>query len=91
MPPKRKAAAAKGGPAAKKGKKAAGVEKEEAPETLKDKITQLKAADAGKVKKHAVDKYCNIADSVSSGDKFTNLWLMKRDDIWSETQRTQKY
>jgi hypothetical protein len=59
MPPKRKAAAAKG-PAAKKGKKAAAVVEEPPQETLKDKITQLKAADKGKVKKHKVDQYCNV-------------------------------
>ena len=70
MPPKRKAAAAKGGPAAKKGKKAVAVAKEEAPETTKDKITKLKAADEGKVKKHKPDSYCHVADSVSSGYKF---------------------
>ncbi|XP_076469646.1 protein mono-ADP-ribosyltransferase PARP3-like [Babylonia areolata] len=65
MPPKRKAAAAKGGPAAKKGKKAAQVaaaaEEEEAPETMKDKITALKAADKGKVKKHKADSRCTVA------------------------------
>lgn len=59
MPPKRKAAAAKGGPAAKKGKAAAAAAAEE-PETMKDKITALKEADKGKVKKHKPDSYCGV-------------------------------
>ena len=74
MPPKRKAAAAKRGPAAKKGKTAVAVAvavaQDEVPETMKDKITKLKAADEGKVKKHKPDSYCHVADSVSSGYKF---------------------
>lgn len=87
MPPKRKAAAAKkGGPAAKKGKKAAAVEEEEAPETMKDKISALKAADKGKVKKHKPDSYCRVAESVSSSYSFTNTWSMKRCNVWSEAQ-----
>ncbi|KAL8585846.1 hypothetical protein ACOMHN_040071 [Nucella lapillus] len=58
MPPKRKAAAAKGGAAAKKGKKAEPAAEE--PETMKDKITALKAADKGKVKKHKPDANCHV-------------------------------
>ena len=71
MPPKRKAggAAAKKAPPAKKGKKgaaaAAAEEEEPQPETLKDKIQQLKAADKGKTKKHKVDQYCRFGSEVN--------------------------
>ena len=102
MPPKRKAAAAKGGPAAKKGKKAVAVAEDEVPETMKDKITKLKAADEGKVKKHKPDSYCHVADSVSSGYKFckstdvqiyefNNSVFLTQGHLWSETPISYKY
>lgn len=51
MPPKRKAT----GKAAAGGKKAKKEAAEEAPKTVHDHIASLKAADAGKKKKHKVD------------------------------------
>ena len=66
MPPKRKAGG-KAAPSAPKAKKAKAVKKEveepAAPETLKDKIAQLKAADKGKAKKHKPDTYCSLSSN----------------------------
>ncbi|GFS22377.1 poly [ADP-ribose] polymerase [Elysia marginata] len=68
MPPKRKAQTAAAASKAKKGKvEAAPAE----PETMKDKIAKLKAADAGKVKKSKPDTYCPISSS-SEGEPGQN-------------------
>ena len=58
MPPKRKAKTAAAASKAKKGK----VDVAE-PETMKDKIAKLKAADAGKVKKFKPDTYCPLSSN----------------------------
>jgi hypothetical protein len=59
MPPKRKAA----GKAAAGGKKAKKEEADEGPKTVHDHIATLKAADAGKRKKHKVDDRFPVASS----------------------------
>jgi hypothetical protein len=59
MPPKRKAA----GKAAAGGKKAKKEEADEGPKTVHDHIATLKAADAGKPKKHKVDDRFPVASS----------------------------
>lgn len=69
MPPKRKAAAAKG-PAAKKGKKAAQAEEEATPQTTQDKIKTLKEADKGKKKKHKPDALCPIGSTSTVHEDF---------------------
>lgn len=59
MPPKRKGQAAA---ATSKAKKAKVEESVNEPETMKDKIAKLKAADAGKVKKFKPDTFCPISN-----------------------------
>ncbi|GFO23256.1 poly [ADP-ribose] polymerase [Plakobranchus ocellatus] len=59
MPPKRKAQTAAAAAKAKKAKVEA--DAVAAPETMKDKIAKLKAADAGKVKKYKPDQFCPLS------------------------------
>ncbi|XP_005100577.1 protein mono-ADP-ribosyltransferase PARP3 [Aplysia californica] len=73
MPPKRKAAGKAAATKAKKAKQAAEevkVEEEAAPETMKDKIAKLKAADKGKPKKHKPDTFCHLSSSSEVHEDF---------------------
>ena len=71
MPPKRKAA----GKAAAGGKKAKKEAAEEAPKTVHDHIASLKAADAGKKKKHKVDDRFPYAASCEVSTRSTSYPL----------------